>query len=180
MILIFTLVGAGGIVGLVAGRIVEPSKADVRAGARSLVPQGLDIIEDVAGHQGNAIPRGIYVANIETSGGGNLDDRSAAVRRQAERAGWRLVKTDPGNQAVELNYERDGVAGTVTVLGAELPGGEPVMTMFIMVAKQSVAARRTVSAGIGMLCGLGLALVVRGSRRPTSSDDPVEPYGGPA
>ena len=176
--LLLALAATGSIVGLVVGRVLEPSKSDIRAAAESLLPQGLRVIDEGAGHQGNAIPRGVYVAHIETSGGGDLDERSAAVRRQAKGAGWRLAGTDRLNQAIELRYQRDGIDGTVTILGGELPGGDPVTTVFIRATKRSVAPRRALTAAVGMVCGLALAVVVRLSRRSTGSIEPTGSYVG--
>jgi hypothetical protein len=99
----FALLAASGF--LAGCSLLGPSRADLHAAARSLVPRGATVIEEVEGDCVE-LARSPSCVHIYFDDGASLGERTATVRRLALEAGWRETSAEALAGGHDLRFER--------------------------------------------------------------------------
>ena len=145
--------------GMVGARVVDgthPTKADVGAAARSLVPPGHTVTsEKLNAYEGTGswFATAAYAVEIDVEGHGALGDRAADFHQQAMGEGWR-VGDDAGVGPSFIRFVRPGILASVSVGGED---GLSIIQAFRL--EEPSLGPLFAFAGIGALVGLVIALV---------------------
>lgn len=131
---------------MVAANGLGPSNAEVRDGARSLVPPEAVVVEQQSGHEGNWPRKGPYFSSVDVTGGGDAVTRESSIRRHAGTMGWEVVAMERFPNAVVLRLSKGDLSATVDVRLADDSGN-------ITVGKGDEEQRRVRGSLVGGLVG---------------------------
>ena len=150
IVVVVGLAGAGA--GMVAANGLGPTNAEVREGARSLVPPEAEVVGKQSGYRGNWPTKGPYFAAVDIKGGGDAVTRESALRRHAGQLGWEIMAMERFPNAVVLRLAKGDLVASGDVRLADDSGR-------IRVGKGDEERRRVRGSVVGGLVGAGLAVL---------------------